>query len=137
VTLQSGRPFTPQYSAGDFTTQRPDLVSDPMASVPAGLWFNPNAFARPVAMPASPTLYGNAGRNILVGPGYQDVDLAVTRAVRLAGEVRLQFRLEAFNVLNHPNFNVPVFLLDNSNVGQLTSAQGNSRQLQFGARLVF
>ena len=82
-------------------------------------------------------MYGNTGRSILIGPGYQDIDLAVTRAFRIAREARLQFRLEAFNVLNHPNFNVPVFLLDNSNAGQLTTAQGNSRQLQFGARIVF
>jgi hypothetical protein len=42
VTLLSGRPFTPQYSAADISQQRPDLVGDPDANVPAGLAFNPS-----------------------------------------------------------------------------------------------
>ncbi|MGE5362455.1 MAG: carboxypeptidase regulatory-like domain-containing protein, partial [Bacteroidales bacterium] len=79
ATVLSGRPFTPQYSAGDFATQRPDLVGDPYANVPVGLWFNPSAFAQPVATAADPNEYGNAGRNILVGPGYANLDLALSR----------------------------------------------------------
>ena len=137
VTMWSGRPFTPQYSAGDFATQRPDLVSDPMANIPAGLWFNPSAFARPVATAAQPDLYGNAGRNILTGPGYQNVDLAVTRTFTATSDVRLQFRAEAFNLLNRANYDVPVFLLDASNVGQATATQGDARQLQFALRVLF
>ena len=137
VTLWSGRPFTPQYSAGDFATQRPDLASDPMVDIPAGLWFNPNAFARPVATAAQPDLYGNAGRNILVGPGYQNVDLAIARTFRAADGLRFQLRAEAFNLLNRANYQVPVFLLDASNVGQVTATQGDARQLQFALKVLF
>ena len=108
-----------------------------MANIPAVLWFNPSAFARPVATAAQPDLYGNAGRNILTGPGYQNVDLAVTRTFTATSDVRLQFRAEAFNLLNRANYDVPVFLLDASNVGQATATQGDARQLQFALRVLF
>jgi hypothetical protein len=137
VTVLSGRPFTPQYAAADFAAQRPDLVGDPYAPVPAGLWFNPAAFARPVATSADPNLYGNAGRNILVGPGYANLDLALARMFALGGRARLQFRVEAFNALNHANYQLPVFLLDNSNVGQVTAIAGTMRELQLAIRVVF
>jgi len=137
VTLLSGRPFTPQYSAGDFATQRPDLVGDPAQDIPAGLWFNPAAFSKPVATLADPTQYGNAGRNILTGPGYQDVDLALVRTVTLAGRAKLQLRVEVFNALNHANYQLPVFLLDRSDVGRVTATAGNMREWQFAVRVIF
>ncbi len=137
VTLLSGRPFTPQYSAGDFATQRPNLVGDPYADVPPGLWFNPNAFTRPVATPQNPSLYGNAGRNILIGPGYRNVDVALTRTFRLPGSTALQFRAEAFNLLNHANYQVPVFLLDRTDVGRVTATANEAREWQFALRVLF
>ncbi len=137
VTLLSGRPFTPQYAAGDFATQRPDLVSNPYAGVPAGLWFNPGAFAEPVATPARPSLYGNAGRNILIGPAFRNLDMALMRAFRLHEGIALQLRAEAFNLFNHPNYQLPVFLLDQSNVGRVTATANNAREWQLAARLMF
>jgi hypothetical protein len=137
ATLLSGRPFTPQYSAGDFATQRPDLVGDPYANVPAGLWFNPAAFAKPVATAADPNLYGNAGRNILVGPGCANLDLALARMFGIGGRAKLQIRVEAFNALNHANYQLPVFLLDRSDVGKVTATAGNMRELQLAARVTF
>jgi hypothetical protein len=137
VTLLSGRPFTPQYSAADVSQQRPDLVGDPYASIPAGLYFNPGAFAKPVATAAAPDLYGNAGRNILTAPAFKNLDLSLTKMLALARGTRLQLRAEAFNVLNHPNFQVPQFLLDNSNVGRVTATANEGREFQFALRLFF
>jgi outer membrane receptor protein involved in Fe transport len=137
VTVLSGRPFTPQYSAADVSQQRPDLVGDPYAGVPAGLYFNPAAFARPVATAAAPDLFGNAGRNILTAPRFTDVDLSLTKMFALTRGSKLQFRAEAFNILNHPNFQVPVFLLDNSNVARVTSTANEGREFQFALRLFF
>jgi hypothetical protein len=137
VTLLSGRAFTPQYESGDFATQRPDLVSDPYDNILAGLWFNPNAFARPVATPEKPSLYGNAGRNILIGPDYKNVDFAIMRIFRLGEGTILQARGEAFNLFNHPNYQLPVFLLDNSNVGRVTATANNAREWQLALRLIF
>jgi Carboxypeptidase regulatory-like domain/TonB-dependent Receptor Plug Domain len=137
VTVLSGRPYTPQYSAPDVAQQRPDLVGDPNASVPADLWFNPAAFARPVATAQDPDLFGNAGRNILIGPSFQNVDLSLFKTFRVRGRARLQFRTEVFNALNHPNFQVPVFLLDRSDVGQVTSTANEGREFQFALKLLF
>jgi hypothetical protein len=137
VTLQSGRPYTPQYESGDFATQRPDVVGDPTTGIPDGLWFNPDAFARPVATATAPDRYGNAGRNILRGPDYRTVDLAAIKSIAVGDGVRLQLRLEAFNVLNRRNYQVPVFLLDRSDVGRVTATESDARQLQIAARLEF
>ena len=57
-------------------------------------------------MPAFGT-FGNAGRNIVRGPGQSTVDLSLFRTVRTGESVRWQFRLEAFNVLNRANFAPP------------------------------
>lgn len=113
VTALSGRPFTPQYSSGNIAQQRPDLVGDPTANIPAGPAFNPSAFARPLATPAEPNLFGNAGRSSLMGPSFKNVDLSLAKTFRLArGGSRLQFRADVFNALNATNFQIPVFLLD-------------------------
>ena len=136
VTVLSGRPFTPQYAAADVGQQRPDRVGDPRANIPAGLAFNPAAFARPQAADDG-DFYGNAGRNILIGPGFQNVDLSLFKTFTLKSRLRLQFRTEVFNILNHPNFQVPVFLLDNTNVGTYTSTASNAREMQFALKLLF
>ena len=68
-TYLSGIPFTPQFAAATATNQRPDIIGDPYANIPNGLAFNPAAFARPLASPTDPNLFGNAGRNISDGTG--------------------------------------------------------------------
>jgi hypothetical protein len=137
VTLLSGRPFTPQYNAADISQQRPDLVGDPKANIPDDLWFNPAAFARPVATAASPELYGNAGRNSLIGPDFRNLDLGFAKNVRFTNRRRLQFRAEIFNATNRPNFQVPVFLLDRTDVGRVTATANEGREFQFALRLYF
>ncbi len=140
VSILSGRPFTPQYNAPDVGQQRPDLVGDPYANVPAGLFFNPAAFRDPsdTIDPNNPlNLFGNAGRNILIGPGFKNFNLSLLKNVRLGEGARLQFRAEAFNVFNHPNFQVPVFFLDRTDVGRVTSTANENRELQFAVKLLF
>jgi hypothetical protein len=140
VSLLSGRPFTPQFNAPDVGQQRPDLIGNPYQNIPAGLLFNPAAFRDPsdVIDPNDPlNLFGNAGRNVLIGPGFQNFNLSVLKNIRLKEDVRLQFRAEAFNVLNHPNFQVPVFFLDRADVGRVTSTSNEGRELQFAIKLLF
>ena len=137
VTLLSGRPFTPQYSAADVSQQRPDRVGDPEANIPAGLAFNPAAFARPVATAREPNLFGNAGRNSLIGPAFKNVDLSFSKTFRTTRDVRLQLRIESFNVFNITNFQVPVFLLDRSDVGTYTATANEGREWQFALKLLF
>jgi hypothetical protein len=137
VTLLSGRPFTPQYFAADISQQRPDLVADPKANVPAGLAFNPAAFARPRATAQEPNLYGNAGRNSVIGPAFKNMDLSLSKSFRVTNGARLQLRMEAFNIFNTVNFQVPVFLLDRSDVATYTSTANEAREWQFAVKLLF
>lgn len=137
VSLLSGRPFTPQFNAPDLSNQRPDIVGDPYANIPPGLFFNPNAFSRPVATAASPEQFGNAGRNTLIGPSFKNLDLSLLKNFRITEKVRLQFRAESFNILNHPNFQVPVFLLDRSDVGRFTATANEGREFQFAVKVLF
>ena len=144
LTVQSGRPFTvallPEIdnsntgraSLGFGSNDRPNVVGDPGVSNPGpNQWFNTAAFA----MPAYGS-FGNAGRNILEGPGYANVNLALLKHVRFGASTRLQLRLEAFNLFNRTNFNLPDNFLGSPTVGQILSAQ-SPRRLQLGARLLF
>ncbi len=137
VTLLSGRPFTPQYSSAEVAQQRPDIIGDPLSDIPTGLAFNPNAFRRPVPSLSDPDLFGNAGRNILIGPAFNSVDLSLLKNFRVTERVRVQFRAEAFNIFNTVNFQVPVFQLDRSDVGQFTQTANEARELQFALKLIF
>ena len=79
---------------------------------------------------------GNAGRNILDGPGYQNVNLAVIKHLSLGGDARLQLRAETFNVLNHGNLDLPDAFLGSPTFGQILSAQ-SPRRFQFGIKALF
>ncbi|HKX31375.1 MAG TPA: carboxypeptidase regulatory-like domain-containing protein [Blastocatellia bacterium] len=147
VTLSSGLPFTPIISGDsdqdgtDENSGRPDLI--PGASLyPAGgstpdLWFNPAAFAQPTA-----GYRGTAGRNILNGPNYRSVDFALARIFPIAEGRNLQFRVEAFNLFNRANFDLPANTDDGSvlfttGIGRITNVIGDARELQFALKLTF
>jgi len=101
-------------------------------------WVDPTAFVLPPA-----GTYGNAGRNILIGPGLANVDVSVFKTTRLSEGRNLQLRAEIFNVLNHANFGIPSsIMLTNTGAaaaaaGVITSTAGTSRQIQLGAKLNF
>jgi hypothetical protein len=137
VTLLSGAPFTPQYNSGEISSQRPDLIGDPYSNIPAGLAFNPAAFATPVATVADPNLYGNAGRNILIGSNFNSVDMSLNKSFRMFEKTKLQFRWEVFNLFNTVNFQTPGFRLDNSDVGQYSQTSNESRTMQFAFKFLF
>ncbi len=144
VTLQSGRPFTVALLSeidnsgtgrsilGFGANDRPNLIGNPELSNPTTLqWFNTAAFAFPV-----PGTFGNAGRNILEGPGFQNVNASLVKNTALSERVNLQFRAEAFNLFNHPNFNLPDNFLGSPTFGRITSAR-DPRHIQFGLKLLF
>jgi hypothetical protein len=172
VAAQSGFPFSPTlgYSSslseasGSGNGDRPDYVTsanlaqalalNPKAVVfnPATViqgsplqWFNPNMFTAP------PTgSHGDVGRNVLIGPNLVDMDLSVNKdtAIRALGEgASLQFRVEVFNLLNHPNFaipanpsvlgNAPPFGSINESAGAIAGTTTTSRQIQLALKLVF
>ena len=144
ITWQSGRPFTVALLSeidnsgtgrsilGFGANDRPNLVGDPELSSPTtGRWFNTSAFAFP-----APGTFGNAGRNIVDGPGYHSVNASLVKNTNLTESVNLQFRFEAFNLFNHPNFNLPDNFLGSPTFGQISSAR-DPRHLQFGLKLLF
>jgi hypothetical protein len=147
-TLQSGLPFTPQLSynpSNDGDTRnpvRPSWNPNFTGQVIQGgpnRYFNPNAFVQPL-----PGTYGNAGRNILQGPGLAQTDLSLTKKFSLSERLNVQFRSEFFNILNHTNFNAPnpvVFASatggPSPTAGVITSTSTTSRQIQFGLKLMW
>ena len=67
--------------------------------------------------------YGNLARNAFVGPKYFNIDTALSRSFPLHEQLAMTLRLEAFNVLNHPNFNNPSVNLNSGSFGRITGAQ--------------
>jgi outer membrane receptor protein involved in Fe transport len=144
VVLQSGRPFTvallPEIDnsntgrtvLGFGANDRPNVSGDASVSDPSSArWFNTAAFT----MPAFGT-FGNAGRNILSGPGYASVNVAAIKHIALRGSTRLQLRAEAFNVFNRANFGLPDNFFGSPTFGQVLTADA-PRRVQLGARLIF
>ncbi|HWF89849.1 MAG TPA: TonB-dependent receptor [Pyrinomonadaceae bacterium] len=144
VTLQSGRPFTVALLSeidnsgtgrsilGFGANDRPNVVGNAELSDPTtAQWFNTAAFAF-----SAPGTFGNAGRNILEGPSYQNVNMSILKNTHLNERVNLQFRAEAFNLFNHPNFNLPDNFLGSPTFGRITSAR-DPRHIQFGLKLLF
>ena len=78
----------------------------------------------------------NAPRNAVIGPPLQEFDLSLQKEVRLTDSVHLIIRMETYNLLNHPNFNIPNRSAFTPNFGSISGAQ-DSRQFQFAMRLAF
>jgi hypothetical protein len=137
-TAQSGAPFTVNISSdqaniGPGPAQRPNAFGDPNAGPKApGAWFKTTAFSLPALY-----TFGNEPRNSVIGPGLAEFDISFQKEIPLLHESnRLQFRAEAYNLLNRPNFNIPNRTAFTANFGTISSAQ-DSRQLQFALKLIF
>jgi len=141
IKLRSGLPFSVTNGGVDAnldgnTTDRAELVGDPSLSNPtAAEWFNTSAFARNPAVTGQP-VDGNSARNLLDGPGYKDVDLAVSRTVPVRGTARLTFRVEATNAFNVVNLGQPGNSVNSNTFGVIRTA-GSMRKVQLGVRLTF
>jgi hypothetical protein len=142
ITLQSGVPLTitsgQDRNFDGLTNDRADLVGNP--ALDSGRpreelieeWFNIAAFAQPAIGQD-----GTAGRSIVEGPGYRNVDLGVFRDIRLVGRTGLQLRLEATNVLNVVNLQNPGTALNApATFGKIRTAR-DMRRVQLGARVSF
>jgi hypothetical protein len=145
--FSAGRYLTPTFtSSGGLSNSRPDVVYGISPNLPRDqrtpqLWFNPAAFA---IVPATDPLtglprFGNAGRNIIVGPGTNYMDANLAKVIPLKGERRsLTLRVEAFNLRNHPNYANPALNISTTTtVGTITSVLRPMREVQFAARLAW
>jgi hypothetical protein len=163
ATLQSGFPFTPQLGynptgSGDSRNPvRPNrnaaftrpLYTQGNTAQRVAQYFNPSAFSAP----AYGTV-GNVSRDSLTGPGYNDLDLSLSKTTRINERARVQLRAEFFNVFNHTNLLTPAETVFTSGPTQGTAANqsaaavvsptagvvtsaATTRQIQLGLRLLF
>lgn len=116
--------------------QRPNVIRDPNnGPKTTDEWFDKSAFVR-LDPRTDAGRFGNAGRNIVQNPGRFDTDVSLFKHFRLREDIRLQFRAEFFNVLNHTQWNDPVTEIDSQNFGKITSAAA-PRRVQLALKLIF
>lgn len=145
AAFNSGRPFTValhpdidqsntgRSNLGFGNNDRPNVSGN--AALPVGersddRWFDTAAFSMPPF-----GSFGNARRNSLEGPGYRNLNLGIMKLVPIGG-ARLQLRLEAFNILNRANLDLPDGFLGSPTFGRILSA-GSPRRVQFGVKALF
>ena len=139
VTWRSGFPVNPFDGVNRANTNigndRPDASgqSESLGNATTQRWFNTAAFVlQPIYQ------FGNAGRNTVIGPAGFNWDFSTHKDFRMPKEGHeLQFRWEAFNVMNHPVWGLPNTTLTSSTYGQITSISGSMRQMQFALKYVF
>jgi hypothetical protein len=157
VSWQTGNPYTIVVNTssainGVANTVTPN-VSGPIhtSGNPLGQWIsNPGVFSIP-----APGTLGNLGRNAVYGPGFTNVDMTIAKNTKLSERLNLQFRADAFDLFNHPNYGQPgpqsggilasVFSTATANttfstIGTTrfpTGDSGSSRQLQLALKLQF
>lgn len=143
LTLQSGQPFHPNFfddydGTGEFFP-RPDIVGNPFAGTHSpDNYLNLTAFHVPCTWLANASgdgfadqcvpgtqHPGNVGRNSLIGPNFKQFDFSVFKDTNLTERVKMQFRAEFYNIVNHPNFASPLYpgfsvAADNNGVNPVT-----------------
>jgi len=161
-SAQSGNPFTIVVPSNTITgvgnTVTPIVVGPiTVSNNPLGQWIVPTgtalgnpSFANTFQIPTN--TFGNMGRNSIVGPGFSDLDLAVVKNTKVTERMNVQLRVDAFDLLNHPNYGQPGRVLNvvssanPANIAGLftinstrfpTGDSGSSRQLQMAVKLQF
>jgi hypothetical protein len=147
IKLRSGLPFTVTNNNVDANldgvtaSDRAQLIGDPaLSDRSATMWFNTAAFTQNRSVTGVAT-DGNSARNLLDGPAYHSVDLALSRDFHLQGRVRLNVRAEGTNVFNmvslgQPGNAVPAAGTTSATFGVIRTANP-MRKMQFGVRLTF
>ncbi len=159
VTAQTGPPFTPVISGnvsctGELSnfgvvTDRPDLIGNPYPTKRRpNRWVLASAFSSPFVDAGGNCAFGNAGRNILRGPGLASWDSSLLRRFRIAESKSLEFRAEMFNLFNRANFETPerdlasasfgrIFNTVQSLAGRTSGGPGDPREIQVVLRFIF
>lgn len=154
VQLSSGLPVTvgqtgDSQNTGAQSSPRPNAVpGQQVARVDAqrslDRWFNTAAFVRSKCDGCAgegtfvgPKGYGNAGVSLFDSPALKTWDFALFKEFRIAEGRRLQFRYEAFNFLNTPQFSAPSRSLGSADFGRISSTSINNREMQFGLKFIF
>jgi hypothetical protein len=139
VQAQSGNPMnivTSSLLNGVVNTIRPDVTGPITILRSPDRWFDTSVFL-PVER------FGNLGRNVVIGPRFNNTDFSISRNILLNETIRVQIRTEFFNLFNHANFGQPGNIVGSPNFGRITSTRfptgesGSSRQLQFAMKFLF
>ena len=137
VSLLSGVPqdHTFNVNTTNVGATRGDVIADanlPSSERSIDRWFNTNFLTA-----SAPGVFGNAGRNIIVGPGRSSLDVMVARNFTMPWEGHsVQFRFESFNFTNTPNFGQPNTSVGSPNAGFITDAD-DPRRIQFALKYLF
>jgi hypothetical protein len=147
--LRSGYPFNITQTQAMLsktnggTGVRPNLIGDPWeGDSTIDRWFNTAAFRAPADNTGT---YGDFGRNVLTGPGQFNIDMSLIKNTRIGGTTT-ELRIEAFNILNHPQFGQPNGQLGNASFGRITAMLTNpacstcgttERNVQIGVKVRF
>jgi hypothetical protein len=138
---QTGTPFNVTSGLGNSSCPgvRPDLVPGQRLWGPQTLaeYFNTAAFTAPAGSTTNPCAFGDAGRNILYGPGFVNADFSLFKEFAFKERGKLQTRFEVFNLSNSPHFQNPNGVLNSGSFGQITNTYGNMRILQLAAKIIF
>jgi hypothetical protein len=139
VQAQSGNPVnivtTNSTVTGVANTLRPD-ARGPIAIIGSpDRWFDISGL--------TPVLgFGNLGRNVVIGPGFNNTDLSLMKNTKLGEKTSVQFRAEFFDLFNHANFGQPGNVVGSPSFGRITNTRfptgesGSSRQVQLGLKLI-
>ena len=138
--FQSGTPLsailgTDLSGTGSPIVNRPDLVADTRVDDPTtSRFFNTDAFSVPDF-----GRFGTSGRNVIIGPGLANVDVSIAKVFSVSDRLRAQFRIDFYNVSNHPNFIAPPTtqnFADAPDFGALFVAR-SPRVIQLGLRVLW
>jgi hypothetical protein len=138
LQAQSGNPVnivtTNSTVTGVSGTLRPDVTGPIKMLGSVDRWFDTSVFT-PV------TRFGNLGRNVIVGPGFNNMDFSVRKRTRIGDRLHIDLRAEVFDLLNHANFGQPGNVVGSPAFGRIvntrfpTGESGSSRQIQLGVKL--
>jgi hypothetical protein len=143
ASFHTGTPINIVSNAGyaDYPGLRPNLVPGQDPTLPRQKrtiteWFNTAAFTNTPGQSNSTPIPGDAGRNLVRGPGYANFDFSLFKNFSLPETIRLQFRAESFNLLNTPHFGNPDGSRNSGSFGSIASASG-PRIMQFAIKLIY
>jgi len=141
VQSQSGNPVNIVVNNATFTginnTVRPNVTGPVAILGTPNRWFDIAPFVVPVGR------FGSLGRNVVIGPGFNNTDFSVIKRTKLTESQVIEFRWEVFDVFNHANFGQPGRVVGTANFGQITNTRfgtgdsGSSRQMQFALKYKF
>ena len=139
TTARSGQVYSivvggdPANTGNGSTYETANLVGDPNISNPSRqLWFNKAAFQIPPVY-----TFGSLGRDTFRSDPYWNIDFSIFRQFPILEKRRLEFRAEAFNVINNVVYNIPSNNMTASNFGQVTSTANSPRTMQMGMKFIF